>query len=183
MNLQDDNYLMELAADDDKEAYNSIVKKHRSSAIAFAYSILYDLFLAEDAVQDVFVNIYIRRKSYRPVSEFRTFLFQSVRNRCIDYLRRSKVRAAADIKSISEAVSCSAEDEFLSTEREKLIYELMNSLSEDYKTALYLYAAEGISYSEIAKIMKKTLPQVKILIFRARKKIKSQYQEVSGNEK
>ena len=183
MNLQDDNYLMELVKNDDKDAYDSIVKKHRSSAITFAYSFVYDLFLAEDIVQDVFVNIYVRRMNYRPVSKFRTFLFQSVRNRCIDHLRRNKVRAAADLKSISEALNCSAEDEFLIAEREKLIHELMNSLKEDYRTALYLSAAEGISYGEIAKIMKKTLPQVKILIYRARKKIKSQYREVSGDEK
>ena len=180
--MQDDNRLMELVKNGDKEAYNKIVIEHRVSAISFAYSFVYDLYVAEDIVQDVFVNIYIKRKSYRPVCEFKTFLFQAIRNKSIDYLRRTKIRTAVDLNNLAELVSCSAEEAFLQTEKTKLIFELMNELNNDYKTALYLFAIEGESYAEIAKIMKKTIPQIKILIFRARKKLKIQYREVFGDE-
>jgi RNA polymerase sigma-70 factor (ECF subfamily) len=182
MILHDDNRLMELVKGGDKEAYNSIVIKYRVSAISFAYSFVHDLYAAEDIVQDVFVNIYIKRYSYHPVCGFKTFLFQAIRNKSIDYLRRTKTRAAVDINSLTELVSCSTEEAFLQTEKEKLIFELMSKLKNDYKTALYLFAVESESYAEIAKIMKKTIPQVKILIFRARKKLKNQYLEVFGDE-
>jgi RNA polymerase sigma factor, sigma-70 family len=181
--LQDDNALMGLVKNGDKKAYNIIVLKHRASAISFAYSFLYDLFVAEDIVQDVFVNIYIKRESYKPIYEFRTFLFQAIRNKCIDYLRRSKIRTAIDIKSIAEISSRSAEETFLQSEREKIIFEIMDNLKDDYKTALYLFAVDGASYDEIAQIMKKSMQQVKILIYRARKKLKSQYLEVFSDEK
>jgi RNA polymerase sigma-70 factor (ECF subfamily) len=174
---------MELVKNGDKEAYNAIVIKHRVSAISFAYSFLFDLFAAEDIVQDVFVNLYVKRESYQPIYEFKTFLFRAIRNKCIDYFRRSKIRAAIDINSIAEISSRPTEEAFFQSEREKIIFELMSNLRNDYKTALYLYAVEGVSYGEIAQIMKKTMPQVKILIFRARKKLKGQYLEVFGDEK
>ena len=174
---------MELAKNGDKEAYNTIVIKHRVSGISFAYSFLFDVFLAEDIVQEVFVNIYVKRERYQPMYEFRTFLFQSIRNKCIDYLRRSKLRITVDIGSIAKLSSRSAEEAFLQSERKKSVFKLMSTLKNDYKTALYLFAVEGASYEEIAQIMKKTMPQIKILIFRARKKLKNQYGAVFDDEK
>lgn len=186
MNLQDDNALMGLVKNGDKEAYNNIVVKHRASAISFAYNFLFDLFVAEDVVQDVFVNIYIKRESYQPIYEFRTFLFRAIRNKCIDYLRKNKIRTVVSIDNldnITEFASRSAEEIFLQNQKEKIIFEIMNNLKNDYKTALYLFVVDGASYGEIAQIMKKTMPQVKILIYRARKKLKIQYLEVFGDEK
>ena len=183
MYLHDDNRLMELVKTGDREAFDKLVTKHRVSAISFAYSFVYDLYTAEDVVQDVFVSIYLKRESYRPVFKFSTFLFKAVRNKCIDYLRKAKIRTTVDMDIIAELVNCSAEEAFLQTEKEKNIFELMNALKDDYKTALYLFAIEGVCYEDIAKIMKKTVPQIKILIFRARKKIKNQYQETLSYEK
>jgi len=182
MNLRNDNSLMELVKNGDKESYDEIVKRHRVSAISFAYSFLFDIYTAEDIVQDVFVNIYIKRDGYKPICEFKTFLFQAVRNKSIDYLRRKKLRKTIDISDITELISCSSEDEFIQEEKMKFIFDLMNDLKKDYRTALYLFAVEGASYDEIANIMKKSMAQVKILIHRARKKMKNQYMEVYGNE-
>jgi len=183
MNLHDDNYMMELVKNGDKEAYNALVKKHRISAISFAYSFLSDIGNAEDIVQEVFVNIYLKRETYRPLCEFKTFLFQAVRNKSIDQLRKNKLRKTIDISNISELIHCSPENEFFQTEKVKFVFELVSNLKKDYRTALYLFAVEGASYEEIAKIMNKTMGQVKILIHRARKKVKSQYLEVVGYEK
>ena len=44
---------------------------------------------------------------------------------------------------------------------------------EDYKTAIYLIDYEGFSYKEAGIILKKNSAQMKILIFRARRKLKS----------
>ena len=188
--MQDDNSLMELVKNGDKEAYNEIVRRHRAAAISFAYSFFLDIHAAEDIVQDVFVNIYVKRDSYKPVCGFKTFLFRAVRNKSIDYLRRMKLRKTVDINDIAESateltgklISRSPEDEFIQDEKIKFIFDLMNGLKDNYRTALYLFAVEGASYDEIAGIMKKSMAQVKILIYRARKKIKSQYAEVYGNE-
>ena len=173
-NPTDDNALMALAQQGDREAYNQIVKRHRAAAIAFAYSFLFDVQLAEDAAQDVFVNIYITRARYKPVCAFKTFLFRAVRNKCIDYLRKQKFKTVSldNIETLAQNIS--PEEIFLNNENKKFVFELLNNLKGDYKTALYLFAAEGLSYEDIAACMRKTIPQVKILIYRARQKLKSE---------
>ena len=46
----------------------------------------------------------------------------------------------------------------------------MTALKKEYRDVLYLYAVEDLSYQEIAVRLNKPLPQIKILIYRARKK-------------
>ena len=59
---------------------------------------------------------------------------------------------------------------YLSPERDLQIRQLLLALKKEYRDVLYLYAVEDLSYQEIAARLNKTLPQVKILIYRARKK-------------
>ncbi|MBB6630339.1 sigma-70 family RNA polymerase sigma factor [Clostridium algidicarnis] len=58
--------------------------------------------------------------------------------------------------------------------------EVLNKLNEDYRIAFYLYEVEGFSYKEIAEIMHKSLPQIKITIYRARKKLREFLKEDIG---
>ncbi|NMB00723.1 MAG: hypothetical protein GX971_04285 [Firmicutes bacterium] len=55
--------------------------------------------------------------------------------------------------------------------QEELDYsvEMLKRLNCDYRTVLFLYEVQGFSYKEIAGIMGKSLPQIKILLYRARK--------------
>jgi RNA polymerase sigma-70 factor (ECF subfamily) len=169
----EDNVLMEKVKDGDKTAYETLVIKHRAKAINFAYSFISDLYEAEDVIQECFVKAYINRMSYNPSNTFKTYLFTVIRNCCIDYLRQNKKNRKINLDDISEiADNISPEDSFIQTERMATILSHLDSLPDDYKTALYLLAFDEMSYNEIAEVMRKSIPQIKIIIHRARKKLK-----------
>lgn len=53
-----------------------------------------------------------------------------------------------------------------------MIYNAINSLNIKQQRAIYLANIEELPYNEIAKILGKTIPQTKMIIYRARKKLK-----------
>ncbi|ASA23838.1 hypothetical protein B9T62_25490 [Paenibacillus donghaensis] len=180
--MADDNELMARVQTGDKQAYEELVLRYRMKAIAFAASFVRDLYTAEDIVQECFVKVYLRRASYRPDYSFHTYLFTVIRNQCIDYLRASKTRHKMDAELADELSDGHTPEEILANrENTKQIYEALNQLEGDYKTALYLFAIADFSYKEIASTMSKTVPQIKILLYRARKKFKNQYKGVEIN--
>lgn len=170
----EDNALMEKVKNGDKTAYESLVIKHRTNAVNFAYSFTSDLYEAEDIVQECFAKIYINRMEYKALSTFKTYLFTVIRNSCIDYLRQNKKRHTINLDDVSEVLNNNAapEDSLIKAERMTVVFKHINSLPKDYKTALYLLAVDEMSYEQIAKVMRKSIPQIKIIIHRARKKLK-----------
>lgn len=170
---EDDNGLMEKVKNGDKSAYEALVLKHRANAVNFAYNIIFDSYEAEDIVQECFAKVYVNRMSHKPLTAFKTYLFTVIRNSCIDFLRRNKKSREVYYDDISDVPNnITPEDSIIKTERINTIFKSFDSLSDDYKTALYLFAVDEMNYSEIAKIMRKSIPQVKIIIHRARKKLK-----------
>ncbi|HKL80037.1 MAG TPA: RNA polymerase sigma factor [Mobilitalea sp.] len=171
--MHEDHELMELVKQGDKSAYEILVHRYRKAGTASAYSIIRDEYLAEDIVQDCFVQIYILREQYRSIYKFKTYLFALIRNRSIDYYRREK--HSQNIENIDPNLLCSAESiEETIIERESIrhIYEQLEQLKGDYKQILYLYAVEDLSYEQISKVMRQSKAQVKIKLYRARQKLK-----------
>jgi RNA polymerase sigma-70 factor (ECF subfamily) len=169
----EDNILMEKVKNNDKSAYETLVIKHRAKAINFAYSFISDLYESEDIVQECFAKVYINRIEYKPLNTFKTYLFTVIRNSCIDYLRKNKKIRTINLDDISEiSDNIAPEDSFIQTERITKIFKHLESLPDDYKTALYLLAFDEMTYEEIAKVMQKSIAQVKVIIHRARKKLK-----------
>jgi RNA polymerase sigma-70 factor (ECF subfamily) len=158
---------MELVKAGNKKAFEELVLKNRSAALKFAQKYVRDEFMAEDIVQDSFAVIYIKRMEYMPKYSFKTFLYTIIRNKCIDYLRKNKCVSLDEV----QLSCCSAEEVVIDKEERAMAVELLGSLNKEYQTALYLYEYEDMSYKEIAKIMNKSMAQVKIIIFRARKKM------------
>ncbi len=173
--MHDDNELMEKTKQGDDLSFEALVLKHRIRAMHFAYSYLMDIYLSEDIVQEAFAKVYINKENYKGSFSFRTYLYTIIRNLCIDEIRKNKNTGfiEEDVKSYFDVHSKIEE-----TEKIKCVIKALRDLPNDLKTSLYLFSIEGLSHKEIAKITKKTIAQVKIYIYRARKKLKKSCKEV-----
>lgn len=168
--VDEDKSLMEKFQGGDKEAFEQIILKYRKAAIAFAQRFLHDRYMAEDMVQESFAQIYVYRDRYKSKYSFKTYLFTIIRNKCIDYIRKQgRLLLYEEVTSFD---SKSPEDRLIQKERRDMISSNINKLSNDYRTAIYLIDYEGFKYKEAAKIMDKNIAQMKILIYRARKRLK-----------
>lgn len=152
------------------ECFEKLIIRYRSSAIAFAQKYIHDPFLAEDIVQDSFAEVYVYRHRFKEGYSFKTYLFSIVKHKSIDYIRKKQ---RDPVNEEGDSTLNTLEHEVLAREKSRFIQEKMNELKREYRAVIYLIDFEGFSYEEAGKIMGKNLGQVKVLIFRARKKLKA----------
>jgi len=173
--MNEDRELISSFMKGDETAFEALVLKYRQQAVQFSMQFVHDYYMAEDIAQESFASIYVYKERYNFKASFKTYLFTIVRNKSIDYGRKNKKIALEDVQAIDEI---SAEDLIIRQEEKIHLKNTIGMLKDDYKIAIYLIDYNDMSYEEAAKVMGKSSVQIKILIHRARKKLKLLLQEV-----
>lgn len=171
----EDDELIKLCQDGDKTAFEMLFRKYNKLVYGIAYRMTNNKEDALDLTQDIFLNIYQNINKFKFKSTFSTWLYRISVNMCIDELRRrKKYNNASETESQNqiEIDERTPEDYAISNERERLIKEAINSLNEKDRAIIVLRDIEGLSYNEIADVLKCSLGRVKSRIHEARKKLK-----------
>ena len=125
--------------------------------------------VAADMVQDAFVRAYTNLRSCRDREHFRAWLFQTLRNRCLDYLkeaRRKNIRLD-DAGPILD----SAEGPADIIERKRLrsrITDALAELPEAQREAFVMHYVEEIPYETMAELLDAKVSALKMRVMRAR---------------
>lgn len=162
------------------ESFNEIMKMYRKELIYFIMKFVHNYDVAEDLAQDTFLYILINRKEYDFKYELKTYIYTIARCRAINYLKKQRKIVNFDESYMTEEY-LEVEANLIKEENKK---ELLNSIKEikhEYQVAIYLRDFQEFEYKEIGKILNKTMPQVKMLIHRARKSLKKKM-EVKKND-
>ena len=172
----DNNEQLVLALQQGNEnAFDLLYERHHRSVLNVAFRLLGSRDAAEDIAQEVFVTLYTSPKSYRPAAKFTTWLYRVTYNACIDEMRRSKNTGALpegyDLCTSSTDISPESAAE--SSELARAVQSAIASLPEKQRAAIVLQRYEGLSYQEIADVMKTSLPSVESLLFRAKESLRT----------
>jgi RNA polymerase sigma-70 factor (ECF subfamily) len=177
-----DRVLVARACRNDEAAFTKLMNKYRESGIRFCYRFLGDFQLAEDVVQEGFLNLYHSLSHYRERGRFSTFFYKILTNLCIDTLRRRSKRAPREsgrceipLSSLKEVLAETREDApcdvLITREKADKIRSLIDRLPPPQRRAVLLRDLKGFKYSEISRTMDCTMNRVKILIFRGRRNL------------
>lgn len=140
------------------ELFDELVRRHRPSMLRAATSKLRNATVAEEAVQDAFLNAYARRTTFNPQYSFRGWLWTILLNTCRTLAKRESKRPdKPDNQELLTAHEPSTNDDALSrllkVERNALLADLLNELSEAQADALRLRFFGGLKFEEIAQVM------------------------------
>lgn len=149
----------------DRAAFQGLVEKYQRRIYAVTYGLLGNREDALDAVQDAFIKAYNSLDKFKGKSGFYTWLYRIASNAAIDLgrktSRRDEVEFREDIEADEEKGSYPAgpasenpADELMRKELGELIEEAIGELPPEQRTAIVLREIEGLSYREIAKVMK-----------------------------
>lgn len=134
--------------------------------------------LAEDLTQETFVRATVHLNEYEG-EEARAWLFKVARNAYLDEWRKQKRRKTVPLLSIfssrQEMISPYGipEDSLLTKEKYQQLEDLLEFLPEQYRSIICLREYEEFSYKEIMEALQLTEEQVKINLYRARKRLAS----------
>lgn len=151
------------------ESFEKIIDKYKEKLIYFIQRFVKSIDIAEDISQDVFVYMLINKKEYDFKYSLKTYLYTIGKSRALNYLKRESKILPIDESNLYDD---DLEEKIFYKERTTNLKKAINKLSSKYQLAIYLVDVEELQYKDICKILNKSLPQVKMLIHRARKKLK-----------
>lgn len=173
--------LIALLKKKDREAFKTIVETWQDMVYNTALGLLQNAEDAEDAAQEVFMQVYESISSFKEESKFSTWLYKITVSKSLDHIRKKKRKKRfAFMQSLygkNDDLVIDPPDFFhpgVSMENKEnaaVLFKAIGKLSENQKTAFALNKIEGLSYSEIGEIMKLSDSAVDALLQRAKKNL------------
>jgi len=140
----------------------------------YASSYVNDVDIAKDITQDVFIKLYEKRQILQIHTSLKSYLYTSVRNRCLDHIKLHKIRELHKTQiynSISENVE-EESTEVMQSELQAKINVAIASLPDRNREIFRLNRIDGLTNQEIADELNLSKRTVETHISNALKKIK-----------
>ena len=151
--------------------FETLFKEQYQPLFFYAVKFVFRHDIAEELVQDVFVQLWENRKSLQIKTSIKSYLYTAVRNRCLNYLKSHWHRMVED-DAILEGFSAEAQGAVDNESLKKLIQQGIQSLPEKCRIIFTLSRQAGLTYDEIAEelgLSKETVKsQIKIAIQKLR---------------
>jgi RNA polymerase sigma factor (sigma-70 family) len=157
----------------DLDAYGEIVRRFQDMGYGYAYSVLGDFHLAEDATQEAFIEAYRCLENLRQPAAFPGWFRRIVFKHC-DRLKRRKeipaapLEAAAGIASPGREPSQAAEDR----EMKDNVLAAIRSLPAQQREVTTLFYINGYSQNDIAEFLEVPTGTVKSRLAASRTQLK-----------
>jgi RNA polymerase sigma-70 factor (ECF subfamily) len=157
------------------EAFKTRVLPVKNKLYRFAYRLLGDDSEAQDVVQEVLIKVWGQRDRMDELENMEAWCMRITRNLSYDKLKSQSRKHTEPLEKGFDigAPSDGAPDR--RTEQNdlmRMIRQLMKKLPEKQQQIMQLRDIEGYSYKEISEILELEMSQVKVNLFRARKKIR-----------
>ncbi len=160
------------AQDGDTEAFGKIYDAYLTPVYRYVV-FRFPADLSEDLVADIFVKAFEKLHTYRPVFgvPFAAWLFRIARHTLIDAYRKNR-----GFEELSEELVDESRDNDPQLKTEQAlsvgrVRQAIMKLPEDYRDVVLLHYISGLGHSEVAKALHMTEGYVRILKFRALKKL------------
>jgi RNA polymerase sigma factor (sigma-70 family) len=183
-----DHDLVQAVRAGDDHAFERLYHRYHRRISAYIFGMVHDHGRAEDLTQEVFVSALRRmRQTDRPIA-FKPWIYEIAKNACIDAFRRTRR---------TEEVSIDAEEGLAPADHGKLasispspetavegkqqfddLCGAFGGLSDAHHQILVMRELEGLSYREIGERLGMSRPSVESTLFRARRRLTEEYQEL-----
>ncbi|WP_196137656.1 RNA polymerase sigma factor [Aliikangiella sp. G2MR2-5] len=158
----------------DTGCYSQLVSLHSSSLMRFLKARCHSHHDAEDIFQDTFINAFRYIQSFNYQYKFSTWLFNIALN-CIKKRNMKMVREKNEIEQIERAELLLSEQKLpLQSNLWKIISEFLTG--EQFDLLWFTYV-EGMTGTQVADLLGRSLPWVKINLIRIKIMLKSKFIE------
>jgi RNA polymerase sigma-70 factor (ECF subfamily) len=153
----------------DKQQFAVLVTRYQAGLYRHAVSMVLDHDVAADMVQDTLVRAYTRLSTCRNHDRFRAWIFQMLRNRCLDHLKNVRRRNVPLDDALE--VEAPGEEPVLRIERGRLrdeIAKALDGLPDAQREAFLMHYVEELPYETMAELLGASVSALKMRVLRAR---------------
>ncbi len=175
MDKINDQHYISLVLGGDTNAFAALVDRYKDLVFTLSLKMLQNREEAEEAAQDTFIKVFKSLAKFKGDSKFSTWLFKITYNNCLDRLKKQKRNRAVvaineftehEVRSLVNVVETIEE-----TERQQMIKNCLDTLPAEESFLLTLYYFNEHSLKEISAIMGINENNLKIKLYRSRKKL------------
>ena len=178
----------------DDRAFEELYAQYRDRIFAFILSKVHDHGRAEDIAQEVFMSALRRLRGADQAIAFKPWIYEIAKNACIDEFRRGsrarEVPLEADggefVVDRQQSPVSSVPTPVAAVESKQRLDDLRGAfggLSATHHQLLVMREFEGMSYDEIGQRLDMTRQMVESGLFRARRKLNEEYQELATGQR
>ena len=174
MNRVSDQLLISNILAGDTQAFAILVDRYQNFVFTIAVRILKNREEAEEVAQDSFIKAYNALNGFRGDSKFSSWLYRIVYHKSLDRLKGKKPVHFNLIEEITEDTYGEIEnglESLLQQERSEIIKNCIESLPADEAAIISFFYFDEKSIKEISSITDLTEDNVKVKLFRSRKKL------------
>jgi len=175
MTINNDQIIIDQIINGDTKVFAVLVDRYKDLVFTLAIRMMKNREEAEEVSQDTFIKVYKSLYKFKGDSKFSTWIYRVAYNTCLDRLKSNKRKQQTveinefteyQVKSLDDALSLMEAEE-----RKQAIQDCLQLLPPDDCVLLTLYYFEELSLEEIAKVVNLTANNVKVKLFRSRKKL------------
>jgi len=173
----DDQYYITKIIQGDANSFSVLVDRYKDLVFTLALRMLKSREEAEEVSQDTFLKVFKSLSKFKGESKFSTWIYRVTYNTCLDKIKKQK--RAPIVVTIDEftehqvSTIDNALDKLVAQERKQVIQDCLKILPGDVGFLLTLFYFDERSVEEISKIIGVSKSNVKVKLFRSRKKLAS----------
>ena len=180
-NLEEKNLIRELKSNSES-AFKLLVENYKDQIFNTIIPIIQNVDDADDLTQEVFIQIYKSIKKFKEKSSLSTWIYKISISKAYEYIRYNKrikrfsilismFRNDNTIREIPDFIHPGVELE--QKENSIILFNAINKLNHQQKTAYILKNVQGLSYKKISDVMNKSISSIESLIYRAKQNLKT----------
>jgi RNA polymerase sigma-70 factor (ECF subfamily) len=174
---QDEEASLVKAAQQDPAAFAQLYRRYIRPIYRYLYSRSGQASDAEDLTAQVFLEAIEGLARYRPNGPFAAWLFTIARRRAIDHLRRGNPITALSEQAEPIDPAVDPLTKIIQGEEIQLLHKQIAGLKDGDQELLRLRFAAGLSFNEIARILKRSEAAVKMNLYRTLHRLESQMEK------
>lgn len=170
-----DAYYIKKVKEGNRAAFSFIVHQYQEMVFSLCFQLLKNQDDAKDLAQDVFVKIYSSLNKFKGTAQFSTWIYRITYNMGISKLRKKNILNSTDNEQELERAGGFELHATEKTDEDfevNLLQSAIHRLNEEEQVLITLHYYKEQSMDEIAKIMGLSISNVKVKLFRIRKKMK-----------
>ena len=137
---------------------------------------------AKDAVQEIMIKLWDRRKQLGKHPNLTGFVFLTARNYCIDLLKKKKPELVSSDSQAAALEFDTGQGSFELKELTLIVEEILKKLPEQQKEIMMMRDIDGFEFDEIAAVTQLKVEHIRVLLSRARKQVRSELKNTYSYE-
>lgn len=173
--LSDEELVKQIVADNDPMLFGKLYDRYVQMVYNKCYGFAKSADEAEDLTQDVFLQLFIKLRTFKGKSKFSTWLYSFTYNFCINYVNRNKQlkirNKSVQVEDSEHKLTEEVPDESLFEMKADKLKKCLDIISAEDKSILLLKYQDGASVKELVTLMDIGESAVKMRLKRAKERL------------